>query len=90
MSKELINYPAVIFKEKTSDYGVSFPDFPGCITAGDTVEEAYEMAKEALEFHIEGMLENNENIPESSALHVVKNDPEYKRAYDILLIPVSV
>ena len=48
-------YPALIHKEEHSDYGVSFPDFPGCITAGETLEEAYQMAEEALQVHIEGM-----------------------------------
>jgi len=89
-TKETRNYPAVIFKDKKSDYGVSFPDFPGCITAGDTVEEAYEMAKEALEFHIEGMMQDKDDIPDPSPLHTVKANPEYKDAYDILLIPVSI
>jgi len=33
-------YIALVHKEKDSAYGVSFPDFPGCISAGDTLEEA--------------------------------------------------
>lgn len=56
-------YVGIIHKEKKSDYGVSFPDFPGCITGGKTPEEAHEMALEALSFHIEGMVEDNEDIP---------------------------
>jgi len=60
------NYTAVIHKEKNSDYGVSFPDFPGCVTAGSTLEEVKNMASEALEFHIEGMTEDGELIPEPS------------------------
>lgn len=56
-------FVAVIHKEENSDYGVSFPDFPGCITAGKTIQEAAEMAKEALRGHIEVMHENNEKLP---------------------------
>jgi predicted RNase H-like HicB family nuclease len=56
-------YIALIHKEKDSDYGVSFPDFPGCVTAGKTLEEAKTLAKEALESHIEGMIEDGEEFP---------------------------
>ena len=38
------NYIAVVHKEPASDYGVSFPDFPGCITAGKTIDEAKDLA----------------------------------------------
>lgn len=56
-------YPAILFKGKGTDYGVSFPDFPGCIAAGSTQEEALQLAKEALELHIDGMIEAGEKIP---------------------------
>ncbi|MBM3536374.1 MAG: hypothetical protein FJX55_00890 [Alphaproteobacteria bacterium] len=48
-------YIALIHKERKNDFGVSFPDFPGCVTAGSTLQEAADMAAEALELHIEGM-----------------------------------
>lgn len=57
-------YPAVIHKEPNSDYGVSFPDFPGCVTAGITHSEAMVLAKEALAFQIEGMFEDGERLPD--------------------------
>jgi predicted RNase H-like HicB family nuclease/predicted transcriptional regulator len=56
-------YVALIHKDPDSDYGVSFPDLPGCVTAGSTLDEAIAMAKEALALHIEGLLEDNENVP---------------------------
>src|SRR5262245_40080201 len=59
----MTSYVALIHKDTDSDYGVSFPDLPGCVTAGATLDEAIAMAKEALALHIEGMLEDNENIP---------------------------
>ncbi len=62
------NYIAILHKEKNSDFGVSFPDFPGCITAGSTLEEAKEMAREVLPFQIEGMQEDGESIPEPMTL----------------------
>lgn len=45
-----------------------FPQFPGCVTAGDTLQEALFMAQEALSLHLEGMLEDGEAI-ESPAYH---------------------
>jgi predicted RNase H-like HicB family nuclease len=59
-----MKYIAYLHKEKKSDYGVSFPDFPGCITAGETLDEARRNAVEALSLHIKGMLEDGEEIPE--------------------------
>jgi predicted RNase H-like HicB family nuclease len=56
-------YIALIHKETNSDYGVSFPDLPGCVTAASTLDEALSMAKEALALHVEDMLENGEEIP---------------------------
>jgi predicted RNase H-like HicB family nuclease len=49
---------------KLKGYTVNFPDLPGCITEGDTMEEALHMAKEALELHLYGMEEDRDKIPE--------------------------
>jgi predicted RNase H-like HicB family nuclease len=73
-------YIALLRKDPDSDYGVDFPDFPGCITAGSTLEETRAMAAEALEFHIEGMLEEHLPIPAPSRLEVVMADPENAEA----------
>ena len=58
-----MEYIAYLHKDKGSDYGVSFPDFPGAITAGSTLEEARRMAGEVLALHIAGMREDGETIP---------------------------
>lgn len=65
LSKNLENYFAIVFKEKTSDqeYDVIFPDFDGCVTTGSDMEEVRKNAQEVLEFHIEGMVEDHEEIP---------------------------
>jgi predicted RNase H-like HicB family nuclease len=78
-------YIAYLHKDKKSDYGVSFPDFPGCITAGTTLEEARRRAAEALSFHIAGMQEDGEAIPEPSTLDVLQNDPAMKGAVAFLV-----
>ena len=70
-----MNYIAYLHKDSKSDYGVSFPDFPGCITAGKTLQEAQQMAAEALSLHIQGMIEDGEAIPEPSSIDALANDP---------------
>ena len=62
------NYIAILHKDKDSDFGVSFPDFPGCITAGSTLDEAKDMASEVLPFHIEGMQVDGASIPDPMTL----------------------
>jgi predicted RNase H-like HicB family nuclease len=73
-----VEYIAYLHKDKKSDCGVSFPDFPGCITAGSSLEEARRMAAEALAFHVAGMREDGDAIPEPSTLDDLRGDPAMK------------
>jgi predicted RNase H-like HicB family nuclease len=57
-------FPAIFEPGERKGYTVNFPDLPGCITEGDTMEEALHMAKEALELHLYGMEEDGDKIPE--------------------------
>lgn len=50
-------YPAIFHEAEEGGYWVSFPDLEGCFTEGETLEEAFAMAKEALALHIDGMKE---------------------------------
>lgn len=61
-------YTALIHKDGDSDYGVSLPDFPGCVTAGKTLDDAHSMLVEALTLHIEGLQKDGERIPKPSSL----------------------
>lgn len=67
----MAEYIAAIFEEDGL-YGVAFPDFPGCVTSGASLEEARRMAEEALELHIRGMHEDGEDIPRPSGLAEAK------------------
>ena len=80
-----MQYIAYLHKEKKSDYGVSFHDFPGCVTAGRTLEEAHRLAAAALRIHIEGMLEDGEPIPEPSTLDQLAEDRALKNAVAFLV-----
>ena len=69
-------YIGLIHKDKNSDYGISFPDFPGCISAGSTFEETMIMGKQALSFHAEAMLEYGHDIPKPRKLIDIENDEQ--------------
>ena len=81
----MTSYIALLHKDDDSDYGVSFPDFPGCITAGKTQDEARRMAAEALAFHIHGMRNGGEPIPEPSTLDAIMADPENRDGFGFLV-----
>ena len=80
-----MDYIAYLRKDRDSDYGVSFPDFPACVTAGRSLEEARRMAAEALALHLEGMIEDGDPIPAPSALDTMAENPELKDAVAILV-----
>lgn len=60
---EVLSYRVLLRKEPDRGYTVIVPSLPGCVTYGDTVEEAMEMAKEAIELYIESLKEHGEEIP---------------------------
>lgn len=65
MSKHF--YPAVFTKEDVG-YSVRFPDLEGCFTEGDTMEEAYNMAVEAVGLYLESEKVGTFNFPETQEL----------------------
>src|SRR5690349_11676780 len=81
----MANYIALIHKDEDSEYGVSFPDVPGCISAGPTLDEARAGAEEALALHVEGMIEDGVPIPEPASLEDIMSDPENRDGVAILV-----
>lgn len=80
-----MNYIALIHKEENSDYGVSFPDFLGCVSAGETLEQAKTMAQEALINHINILKEMHEQIPAPTSLEEIMSCPENRSAIAFLV-----
>ena len=66
-----MNYPIAIHKDPDSDYGVTVPDLPGCFSAGTTIDEAMAMAKEAIELHLESMMDDGESVPQPSDIETL-------------------
>jgi predicted RNase H-like HicB family nuclease len=79
-----MEYIAYLHKDKNSDFGVSFP-ISRCVTAGKTLEEARELAVEALTLHMAGMIEDGEVLPEASTLDELARDPAMKGAVAFLV-----
>lgn len=58
-----MQYTVIIEKGETS-WGAYVPDLPGCVAAAESREEALELIREAIEFHLEGLREQGEPVPE--------------------------
>lgn len=83
----MLHYIGLIHKDPASDYGVSFPDLPGCMTAGRTLDEARALAEDALALHLSGMADDGEAAPEPSSLEAVMADPDNRDGVAVL-VPV--
>ena len=67
-----MKYVVIIEKENES-FGAYVPDLPSCIAAGETKEEVINLIHEAIEFHIEGLKENSQAVPEpSTSIEVIE------------------
>lgn len=78
-------YIGILRKEKKSSYGVEFPDFPGCISGGETLDEAARNAAGALALHVEGMLEDGDKVPAPCVL----DDIVFPRGSIAILVPLE-
>ena len=65
----------VLFEQDDTGISIVFPDLPGCLPCADTLEEAFQNAKEALQLHLYGMEEDGEEIPEPSNLTDLHPEP---------------
>lgn len=74
----MIRYPiAIEIGNETTAFGVIVPDLPGCFSAGDTLDEAIDNAKEAITLYIDGLLDDNEVIPAPSPVSRYSSSAEY-------------
>ena len=58
---------AVIIEKGNNSYGAYAPDLPGCIAVGETSEEVKTLIQEAIEFHLLGLQEDGESIPQPNS-----------------------
>ena len=74
---EMPGYIALVHKDEGTSYGVSFPDVPGCISAGDTFEEAVANAAEALTAHLALMKADGDPVPAPRSFEELKRDRRF-------------
>jgi predicted RNase H-like HicB family nuclease len=59
---------AVVIEKTGTGFGAYVPDLPGCVSTGHTLEETEANIREAIEFHLDGMREDGEPIPEPTTV----------------------
>lgn len=85
-----VYYPAILETDpEDSDYGVFFPDLPGCNSAGTTQQEALENATMILQTFVDMSLERGETLPEPSPLDSLEIDSDIHEAARVL-VPVNL
>jgi antitoxin HicB len=89
------HYIALIHKESDSCFGVSFPDWPGVVTAGDTIDEALEKAPEVLAFAAEDWenRDGSKDLPAPRTIDELRRQPDFQAdAADavVAVIPLRV
>ncbi|MBG0810207.1 type II toxin-antitoxin system HicB family antitoxin [Methylosinus sp. H3A] len=85
------HYIAIVEEEEGKAVGVWFPDLPGCVSAGDSLDEAMANAAEALTLWVDVALEHGQPIPAPRSLVDLKRDPEISTElsqFMVALIPL--
>ena len=77
-----MHYIAFVHTDDTPGFGIGFPDLPGCVTRGDTLDDALRLAREALAFHVEGMAKDGREIPRPGDAGRIGSDPGLLAAID--------
>lgn len=72
-----MKFPVVIHKDADSDFSVTVPDVPGCFSAGSTFSEALENVHEALALHLEGLVADDEALPQAQEVDAHLDNPDY-------------
>lgn len=90
MKMPLVFYRALLEEAPDHTVGVVFPDFPGCVTAAATLNEAGHRAIEALALHVEGMHADGEALPSPSGLHDPEPDWLGEGIRTPMMVPVDV
>lgn len=77
-----MNHAIALIHEENGRFGISFPDFPGCISAGASIDEAIFKGGQALALHVEGMIEDGEKIPQLRSVAQLRADSEVSEWFE--------
>ncbi len=80
-----------LIHEAEGNYGISFPDFAGCIASGATLDDALRRGTETLRFHVGSMIEDGEALPPVRSLEELRRDKTFRSdAKDGAVVVVNV
>ncbi|GIL01297.1 MAG: HicB family protein [Alphaproteobacteria bacterium] len=80
-----------LIHEEDGIFGISFPDFPGCVSTGRSEDEVLRKGAEALSFHVAGMVEDGDPVPIPRSIAELRADPSFgDDARDAILALVSI
>jgi predicted RNase H-like HicB family nuclease len=79
-----------ILHGKPGAYGVSFPDFPGCVAGGETIDEALRRGRDALDFHVESMIDVGEALPQIRDMAEIRSDADYAEDFADAVVALSM
>ena len=72
-----MRFPVVLHTDDGVRFGVTVPDLPGCFSAGDTFDEAVDSAAEAIDLHLEGMVEDGAEVPTPQPIAAHRANPDF-------------
>ncbi len=72
-----MRYPVVLHTDDGVRYGVTVPDLPGCFSGGDSFDEALESVREAIELHLDGLVEDGGDVPQASDVSAHVGNADY-------------
>lgn len=72
-----MKFPVVLHTDDGLRYGVTVPDLPGCFSGGDTLDEALESVREAIDLHLEGLTEDGSDVALARPVAQHASNPEF-------------
>lgn len=72
-----MKFPVVVHKDADADYSVTVPDVPGCFSAGGPFSEALDNVREALALHLEGLVADQEQLPQALEVDAHLGNPDF-------------
>jgi len=72
-----MKFTVVLHTDDGRRYGATVPDLPGCFSGGDDLDEALESVREAIDLHVEGLLEEGAAVPERQPIADHQANPDY-------------
>ena len=88
-----MDYAIALVHEEEGRFGISFPDFPGAVTAGGSFEEAMRRGVDILAFHIDGMVADGEELPRLRSLAELRRDADFAEDAEgavVSMVPVEL